>query len=582
MIASRGGRTLLLACLVVAACRSTPPVAEKRLVATPAMLDQHCREAVGSPRVMQVTPNVYVAIGYDLANTILIRTPVGNVVVDAMMSPTRSKQAKAELLKVAPGPTKALILTHSHIDHVGGASEWAEPGTEIWATDAFLGHFIKQYGVFQKAEQRRGSRQFANHVPTTSLPCSALGRRPSFDSAIGSGARAPTKTFSGSTTLDFGGMQIELVEAHGETDDQLFVWVPSEKALMPGDNWYRAFPNLYTIRGTRPRPVGEWIASIDAMRARQPEHLVPSHTAPLSGGAAIRETLTDYRDAIEWIRSSVVRGANAGKPLDELANTVGLPPHLLGKRELLELYGQIDWSVRAIFTNELGWFDGDPAALYRPSDRDTAAREVRLMGGVPKVHQLALDALEQGDARWATHLLHKLQLSGLLDEDTGKVIVSDLTRALRAVAKDVSNTNGRGYLLESAFELEKGPETPHRPSVDDTLLRSIPIRVFFEAMPSRLKPEEAIDVVETLEVFVTDENQRYFLTVRRGVGELAIGTPLPGTPKPVATVETDALTWKRTALNLDSPAASIASGRLKVKGSVLDLKRFTDRFERGL
>jgi alkyl sulfatase BDS1-like metallo-beta-lactamase superfamily hydrolase len=45
----------------------------------------------------------------------------------------------------------------------------------------------------------------------------------------------------------------ELVEAHGETHDQLFIWLPRQRVLMPGDNYYRAFPNLYTIRGTTPR-----------------------------------------------------------------------------------------------------------------------------------------------------------------------------------------------------------------------------------------------------------------------------------------------------------------------------------------
>lgn len=45
----------------------------------------------------------------------------------------------------------------------------------------------------------------------------------------------------------------ELVEAHGETHDQLFVWLPRQKALLPGDNYYQSFPNLYTIRGTSAR-----------------------------------------------------------------------------------------------------------------------------------------------------------------------------------------------------------------------------------------------------------------------------------------------------------------------------------------
>jgi alkyl sulfatase BDS1-like metallo-beta-lactamase superfamily hydrolase len=50
-----------------------------------------------------------------------------------------------------------------------------------------------------------------------------------------------------------GGLTFLLKEAHGETHDQLFVWIPEKKALLPGDNYYESFPNLYSIRGTSPR-----------------------------------------------------------------------------------------------------------------------------------------------------------------------------------------------------------------------------------------------------------------------------------------------------------------------------------------
>jgi glyoxylase-like metal-dependent hydrolase (beta-lactamase superfamily II) len=53
--------------------------------------------------------------------------------------------------------------------------------------------------------------------------------------------------------VQVGGVRIELVEAHGETHDQLFVWLPDKSVLLPGDNYYHSFPNLYSIRGTSPR-----------------------------------------------------------------------------------------------------------------------------------------------------------------------------------------------------------------------------------------------------------------------------------------------------------------------------------------
>ena len=79
------------------------------------------------------------------------------------------------------------------------------------------------------------------------------------------------------------GIKLELVHAPGETEDQLFVWLPEKKVVLSGDNIYQTFPNLYTIRGTYYRDVQKWAASLDKIRALDAEFLVPSHTRPLSG-----------------------------------------------------------------------------------------------------------------------------------------------------------------------------------------------------------------------------------------------------------------------------------------------------------
>ncbi|MEZ4374340.1 MAG: alkyl sulfatase dimerization domain-containing protein [Polyangiaceae bacterium] len=571
-------RSSLLVTLLCLACSKSEP-APAPVVPTPKTLTEHCQSAVGAPRVVQVTPQLFVAVGYDLANTIVLHTPDGNVVVDAMMSPERAELAKAELSKVAPGPTKALIFTHSHIDHVGGASVWLDEGTEIWATARFRDHFIKQYGVFQRAERIRGVRQFGRNVDPKSLECSALGRNPDFDLHVGGGIRMPNKTFSDKTSFKVGGVEIQLVEAHGETDDELFVWIPSQKALLPGDNFYRAFPNLYTIRGTRARPVSEWIASLDAMRRLEPEHLVPSHTVPVSGKDAIRKALVTYRDGIAYVRNAVVQGANAGLSVDELADTIHLPPHLANAPELAELYGQVDWSVRAIYDNELGWFDGSPETLYPLPRKDLSKREIAAMGGDAKVREMARLALDGGDARWAMHLLAKL--NDVADDSARKDLKPLLAKASRAVGQDVYNTNGRGYLLQSALEAE-GKDSSLKPEVSDTLLAELPVSTFFDTMATRLKTVEAKDVEETLKVEFKDLDQSVFVTVRKGVAEIAMGDPLPGTPEPFATLHTDSLTWKRMALGKDNPLAASLDKRLTIDGELLRVRRFTERFKKGL
>jgi alkyl sulfatase BDS1-like metallo-beta-lactamase superfamily hydrolase len=294
---------VLLTALLLSTCEKARVPEGKRVVPSPEVLRDHCEKIIAEPRVEQVSPHVWVALGYDLANTALIHTDEGNVIVDPSMSPARARQVRQALYDNAPrGPVLAIIYTHSHIDHVGGASAWAEEDTAIWATEAFVEHFFKQYGLFRPIETVRGMRQFGHHVSRDDLPCSALGARPDIDAALEMGVVMPTHTFTGKQPLRMGGLTIELHEAHGETHDQLFVWVPEDSTLIPADNFYWAFPNLYTIRGTSPRPVDQWIKSLDAMRRREPKHLVPMHTKPSGFETRWSAAPTEGRTWIRWQR----------------------------------------------------------------------------------------------------------------------------------------------------------------------------------------------------------------------------------------------------------------------------------------
>lgn len=572
---------LMAASVLGYACKpaSSTSVEQSRAIGTVEALDETCREMVGEPRVEIVNERIFVALGYDLANIVLVRTDEGNVIIDTGMSPARSRPAKAALLEKAPGDIVAVIFTHSHIDHVGGANVFADESTPIWATDSLTEHFLKQYGEFAKAEITRGSRQFGERVPITELPCSSLGRRADIALATKTGAMLPNKTFSGRTVFEVGGLSFELIEAHGETADQLFVYIPELKALFPGDNYYAAFPNLYSIRGTSPRPVNDWIRSLDAMRRFAPEHLVPSHTNPVSGVEEVRTALTHYRDGIQWVRDRVVQGANDGLPLDQLSQSIGLPSELADDRGLLELYGQVDWSARAIYSNKLGWFDGRPETLYPLRVEDRAKRTIAMMGGDDAVWKAAKKAVVDGEHQWALDLLALLrQADGATTSERTELTAT----ALEQLGLTIPNSNGRAYLLQSAIELREGQAEAAFVREDTPLLDATPLAYFFDVMATRLIPEEAKGVHESVQVEFTDVDKRYVLTIRNGVAEIIEGEPLPGTPEPVAIARTDGHTWRRLALGIISPAKAVATGKFKVEGGVLAFRTFTNRFRKDL
>ncbi|CAN0578850.1 unnamed protein product, partial [Laminaria digitata] len=207
------------------------------------------------------------------------------------------------------------------------------------------------------------------------------------------GLRRPTHTFDERLELKVAGLNIVLQHAPGETDDQLHLWLPDAQVLLPADNFYRAFPNLYTIRGTPYRDVRAWVRSLDAMRALKPKVLVPSHTRPLQGAEVVYNALTDYRDAIQYVHEQTVRGMNLGLTPDALVEQVRLPQHLSKSPYLAEHYGTVAWSVRSIFDGYLGWFDGVAAHLEPLSEKARAQRWARALPKGSSLAGLAKQAL---------------------------------------------------------------------------------------------------------------------------------------------------------------------------------------------
>ena len=65
-----------------------------------------------------------------------------------------------------------------------------------------------------------------------------------------------------------------------------------------------------------------------------------------------------FRDGIQLVHDQTVRYMNKGLYPDEITRKVHLPPYLAEHPFLQEFYGTVEWSIKAVFANYMGWFSG--------------------------------------------------------------------------------------------------------------------------------------------------------------------------------------------------------------------------------
>ncbi|WFU05188.1 alkyl/aryl-sulfatase (plasmid) [Rhizobium sp. CB3171] len=394
--------------------------------------------------VIEVTDGVFVPVGYSASNVTLIQGENGSIIVD-----TSANLVDAEAIVKAFGdrmarPVCAIVYTHNHPDHSGGARVFAgNDAPEIYGHQ-ILADSTPEFG--------RGLRDGGDTFGTT-LPDELYinaGTQLEYGRTTPhtrEGFLSPNRTFSGEeATIEVSGVRMQLIHTPGESPENISVWIPSKGVLLPGDDFYKSYPNLSPLRGLRLRPPEKWIASIEKMIPLNAKYLVQGHMRPILGEDNVRQALAVYREGIKTVLDQTLAGIKQGKRPDELVQEVRLSSELAQSPYLQEYYGGVAWTVRGIYADYVGWFDGNATNIFPLPPVDRARRMLDLVGGAEEMLVRVNEAIEACEFQWAAELIDHV-LAVEIDNAGAKRLKA---KALTELGERQMNATARNYYLTCA------------------------------------------------------------------------------------------------------------------------------------
>jgi len=538
--------------------------------------------------LFEVVPGVYQVRGLDIANMTLIEGERGVIVVDTLTS-IEGARAAMELYFKHRGrrPVAAVIFTHTHTDHWGGARGVLEEGmlasgrVPIIAPHLFMEHAVSENIIAGPAMLRRAQYQFG--------PFLAKGPRGQVDCGLGKSMAAgsiallrPSDLIMATgdkRTVD--GLEFEFQMApNSEAPAEMHFFIPHYQLLNLAENCTHNFHNLLPFRGADVRDALAWskyLGEALQMWGGKAQAMCGQHHWPVWGVERIDTMIRQQRDLYKFAHDQTIRLMNHGLTATEIAETIRLPASLDGAWHARGYYGHIRHNVKAIYQKYLGWYDANPVNLDPLPPVDAGKKYVEYMGGADAILERASKDFAKGEFRFVAQAVSHLVFADP-DHQAARALLADTFEQLGYAAESATWRNA--YLF-GAQELRQGmPKAPPRPPMPRETLAALRTEQLWDVLGIRLNGPKAEGKHIVLNWTFTDTGESFVLTLENCALTYVAGAQSATAD---ATFTLPRGTLDEVIAKLTTFPEAVASGKIKASGNSMrlaELMTLMDEFPR--
>jgi alkyl sulfatase BDS1-like metallo-beta-lactamase superfamily hydrolase len=473
--------------------------------------------------LFKVTEGIWQVRNYDVDNMTIVAGKTGWIVIDPTMSVETAKAAMGLVEQhLGKRPIRAMIYTHSHVDHFGGSRGLIDEaaikaqGIRVIAPEGFMEHAIAENVIAGNAMTRRAQYQFGAPLAYGERGVTSIG----LGSKLSLGTVslvAPTESVTKTgQELVVDGVRIVFQMAPGsEAPSEMMFYFPDMKALCVAEDVNKTMHNVYTLRGTKARDALAWSKYVNELLDLFPDAEVAfgSHTWPTWGKERVAQLIVKQRDMYRFIHDEALRLANSGKKMDDLANASYYPKALTDEYSTRGYYGSLSHNLRGSYSFYLGWYDGNPATLHRYPVIETARRYVAALGGADAALAQVRKAADAGDYRWAAELGNHVVLADG-NNMQARALQAD---ALEQLGYQSENGVWRNQYLTAAKELRDGVKPVRLSTQGPDVARAMTLEQVFDFIAVRLNHAKVEGRELGINFVFTDTGERYALELSNTV-----------------------------------------------------------------